>query len=176
MKKRIITQYRRKREGKTNYYKRLSLLKSGKVRLVVRKTLKNMIIQLVEYVPEGDKIIVGYNTKSLEKIGWKHSNNNLPAAYLGGLMLGKLASDKKVKDVILDLGLQVSKKGSRIYAVVKGAIDAGLNVPCDKEMFPPEDRLTGKHIVDYSVKKKISNAENLQKDFTSIKEKIIKGN
>ena len=104
MKKRIIVQYRRKTEGRTDYYRRLSLLKSGKPRLVIRKTLKNIIIQLVEYVPNGDKIIVAYNTKSLTKLGWKHSNKNISAAYLGGLMIGKLALGKKTNEAILDLG------------------------------------------------------------------------
>jgi large subunit ribosomal protein L18 len=176
MKKRIIVQYRRKTEGRTDYYRRLSLLKSGKPRLVIRKTLKNIIIQLVEYVPNGDKIIVAYNTKSLTKLGWKHSNKNISAAYLGGLMIGKLALGKKTNEAILDLGLQPSIKGSKIYAVIKGAIDAGLNVPCDKKMFPNEERTAGKHIVDYHTKLKKQNVENLSKDFISIKEKIIKGN
>ena len=40
---------RRRREGKTDYRKRLRLLRSGKVRMVVRKSLKNTQIQLIEY-------------------------------------------------------------------------------------------------------------------------------
>jgi large subunit ribosomal protein L18 len=33
-----------------------------------------------------------------------------------------------------------------MYAFAKGAIDAGLNVPCSEEMFPTEERIKGLHI------------------------------
>ena len=49
---------RRRREGKTDYRKRLCLLRSGKTRLVVRKSLKNTQIQFVQYKEDGDKIIL----------------------------------------------------------------------------------------------------------------------
>jgi large subunit ribosomal protein L18 len=39
--------WRRRREGKTNYYKRLKLIRSGKPRLVVRRTNKYIIAQIV---------------------------------------------------------------------------------------------------------------------------------
>ena len=188
MKRKIIrVQYRRKKEGKTNYYKRLGLLKAGKRRLVIRRSLKNILLQIVEYVPSGDKILVSYNTQLLEKQGWKFNKRNLPAAYLGGLMLGKLAKEKNIKEAILDCGLQTSIKGSRIYAAVKGVIDAGLKVPCSEEVFPDENRLSGKHILDYcnivkdkegnqfsSLKKK--GLDEISKSFAVIKEKILKGN
>ena len=48
---------RRRREGKTDYRKRLRLLRSRKIRMVVRKSLKNTQVQLVEY-KEGDLIQV----------------------------------------------------------------------------------------------------------------------
>jgi large subunit ribosomal protein L18 len=47
---------RRQREGRTNYRKRLKLLRSGKVRAVVRKSIKNTQIQLIEYKEKGDII------------------------------------------------------------------------------------------------------------------------
>jgi hypothetical protein len=36
-----------------------------------------------------------------------------------------------------------STKGSKIYAVLKGALDAGLNVPHNDVVLPDEDRITG---------------------------------
>ena len=49
--------FRRKREGRTDYKKRLAMLKSGKARLVVRKTLKNIYAQIIKYDAKGDIII-----------------------------------------------------------------------------------------------------------------------
>jgi len=58
--------YRRKREGKTNYKKRLEYLKSKQLRLVIRKTNKHMILQIVQYHPDGDKVLLGVSSKKLE--------------------------------------------------------------------------------------------------------------
>ncbi len=68
-KKKIFKSYRRKE--KTNYKKRLSLLKSEKVRLVVRISNKNIYAQFVEYVPTGDKILFASSSHEIEKKGWK---------------------------------------------------------------------------------------------------------
>jgi large subunit ribosomal protein L18 len=40
--------------------------------------------------------------------------------------------------------------GSRIFAAVKGMLDAGVNVKADEKAFPKEERLTGKHIEDFA--------------------------
>ena len=47
-KKTYTVPFRRKREGKTNYKKRLGLLKSKSLRLVVRKSNKHILVQLVD--------------------------------------------------------------------------------------------------------------------------------
>lgn len=153
--------FRRKREGKTNYKKRLELLKGRQNRVVVRRTNKHIVIQLVEYKPDGDHVIYGVTSKRLESMGWEHSGKNLPAAYLTGLLLGKESAKKGVKHAILDLGLQTPKKGSKLYAALKGVIDGGLDVPSNEEVFPKEDRLSGKHI-----------SENVEKSFNKIKTSI----
>jgi len=41
-----VVYYRRRREGKTDYAKRLALVKSGKTRMVVRRSNKGLVIQL----------------------------------------------------------------------------------------------------------------------------------
>jgi len=119
-------QKRRKRTGKTNYKKRLKLLLSHKLRLVVRPALKNITVQIVEYHPKGDKVVASANARELEKLGWKFNKGNLPAAYLTGLLAGTRAKEKGIKEAILDVGLNSSTKGSRIFACLKGTIDAGL--------------------------------------------------
>jgi len=156
---RYSVKFRRRREGKTDYQKRVNYLKSKKTRLVVRRSNKYIIAQVVEYSTKGDKTLALVNSKSLEKLGWTYSKKSIPAAYLTGLILGKKA---KVKEAILDIGELHTREGTRIYAVAKGFKDAGINLSCDEKMFPKEDRLQGKHISDKiakkfdEVKKKIS--------------------
>jgi len=110
-----VYQYRRKAEGKTDYRRRLKLLISGIPRLVIRRTNKNMIVQVVEYSDDGDHVLLTANSSELKKLGWKHATANLPAAYLTGMLAAKKAKEKKVKKAIVDLGLQ-PKSCSRLYA------------------------------------------------------------
>jgi len=177
--------YRRKRESKTNYKRRLALLKSRKIRLIIRKFNKNIITQLIEYHPEGDKVIASAYSNDLKKYGWNLNKGNIPASYLVGLLLGKKA---KGKEAVLDLGLQSPVKGGRLYAALKGAIDGGLKIDADNNIFPKEERVEGKHIADYAksmkeedykkrfseyVKNKI-DAKSFEKYFKEVKEKIMK--
>ena len=138
--------FRRRRSGKTNYKKRLAFMKSEKSRLVVRRSNKYLIIQLVNYDEVGDKIVAQFNSISLKKKGWKHSCLNVPAAYLSGLEIAKIANKSKIKEAIFDMGSYTPTKGCRIYAVLKGAVDGGLNIPHSEKAFPSEERLNGEHI------------------------------
>ncbi|MBW2976676.1 50S ribosomal protein L18 [Candidatus Woesearchaeota archaeon] len=143
-------QFRRKRESLTNYRKRLKTLSSNKPRLVVRKSLKNIQAAIVIYDKKGDIVKAASHSSNLKKFGWTYGTGNLPAAYLVGFLLGKKAKNAKLDDAVLDIGLNKSIKGSRIYAVLAGALDAGLNVPHSDEILPNKERLTGKHIMDYA--------------------------
>lgn len=162
--------FRRKREGRTDYKKRLTLLESRKPRLVVRRSLNYIQAQIVEFGEKGDKTLASSNSKSLKKLGWNFSCNNIPAAYLVGLAIGKVALKNKISEIILDSGLYRSTKGNRIYAVVKGVVDAGVKVPIDAEMFPNEERISGKHVASFSEKFK-----DLPAKFEQIKQMIAGG-
>ncbi|MEM1578862.1 MAG: 50S ribosomal protein L18 [Archaeoglobaceae archaeon] len=140
---------RRRREGRTNYRKRLKLLMSKKPRLVVRITNRRIIAQIVNYKPEGDHVILTVDSSELLNLGWKGDLNNTPAAYLTGLLIGKKALEKGVESAILDIGLRSPSKGARVFAVLKGAIDAGLEVPHSAEILPDESRIHGEHIAKY---------------------------
>lgn len=171
--------YRRKRAGKTNYKKRLTLLKSGKKRLVIRRTNTQIIAQIVKYVPEGDNVLCAVNSAYLKKLGWSYGAKSIPSAYLTGKMLSARSKEKKASngEIILDLGLHTPAKGSRIYAVVKGAIDAGMNIKVSEETFPAEDRILGKHIIEHHKKnpKQFRKAESIdayEKKFEEISKKI----
>ncbi|MFH0752184.1 MAG: 50S ribosomal protein L18 [archaeon] len=185
-----IIQYRRKREGKTDYRLRLKLVASEKPRLTIRRTNKHMIVQIIQFHPDGDKILAGAAATELKKYGWKAHTKNLPAAYLVGLLCGVKAKKAKVKEAITDLGLNKSSKGGVLYAALKGAIDAGLDIHHSEEILPPKDRLTGKHIADYAkaissdkakYEKQFSKyikanvkPEEIEKQFETTKSKILK--
>ena len=98
--------FRRKREQKTNYTKRLYLLMSRQARLVVRLTNTKIIAQLVTSTSSGDVVVVAVDSGRLVKLGWNYSGKNIPAAYLTGLLLAKLALKKGVKEGILDTGFR----------------------------------------------------------------------
>lgn len=147
---RYTVPYRRKREGKTDYKKRLALLVSGRPRLVIRRSLKNVWLQIIEYSPQGDKVLASAHTRSLIKLGWKAARSNIPAAYLCGLLLGKRAKEKNIKEAVLDIGRNVSQKGGVIYAALKGCVDAGLEIDHAKEILPNEERVAGEHITAWA--------------------------
>ena len=141
--------FRRKREGKTNYKKRIAYLSSGLPRLVIRRSSKNMSAQIIIYEPKGDKVLASSNSAELKKLGWKLAGSNTPASYLVGFLIGKKAVEKKIPEAILDFGLYQPKSGSKVYAALKGAIDSGLKVPYDESVIPKQERIEGKHISDY---------------------------
>ena len=161
--KTFTVQFRRKREGKTNYKKRLKLLLSKKIRLVIRLSLMDVSCQLIEFHPEGDRVVAAAHSRALKKLGWKFHNGNIPSAYLTGYLLGARAKEKGIKEAVLDIGLKGPVKGSRVFACLKGAVDAGLDIAYSEEIIPPEKRLSGKHISD-----------EIAKSFDDIKNKILK--
>ena len=156
---------RRKREGKTDYRKRLALLKGNKLRIVIRKSQKQFSVQIIDYAPSGDKVLAGLTSKELQKLGWKGTLNNLPAAYLTGYIIAKKAVQKKIKDCVLDLGQNTSIKGCALYAVLKGLLDGGLNIPHSEEVFPKKERIRGEHIAAFAKQIK-SDKERYEKQFS----------
>ena len=139
---------RRRFQSKTDYRSRLELLKSGKARLVVRRTNRYVIAQLVSSVSAQDKIVIGVSSKDLLEKGWPKdmagSLKSIPAAYLTGFFIAKLAKGK-IKEAILDIGMQRSLPKSRIFATLKGAIDGGLSIPHSEESLPSYEEIS-KHI------------------------------
>ena len=138
------TQRRRRIEAKTNYKTRFSLLKSELPRLVIRKTNRYVIAQIVRSDISKDKVIISVNSKDLLEEGWPKNKSgslkSLQAAYLTGFMLGK--KSKSDKEAILDKGLNRNVHGSRVYAALAGAIDSGMKVPHAKEALPTKDRMS----------------------------------
>ncbi len=154
--------YRRKRDGLTDYKKRMKLLLGSKPRLVVRKSLKHITIQLIEFQPKGDKVLLTSSSKELVKHGWKANTGNLSAAYLTGYLLAKKA--KKATECVLDIGQYTSVKGCVLYAAAQGALEGGLKVPLSKEIVPTMPRIRGEHVASYAKQLK-ANKDKYQKQF-----------
>jgi large subunit ribosomal protein L18 len=160
-KKVFVVPFRRKRQGKTDYKKRLALLKSGSLRLVIRKSNKHMQAQLVKYGEKGDLVLETVTSKHLKEYGWDMNTGNMSAAYLVGLLIGKKAEGK---EAIIDLGLQTPISGSKLFAVLKGAVDGGLKIKYSDEVLPSEERI---------ILKDQKNADKIKKSFEKTKEKIL---
>ncbi len=176
---------RRRREGVTDYRVRLKLVKSSLPRLVIRKSNKYITVQIVESKRGGDKTLVTVTSKHLLKYGWKANTKNLPASYLTGFLAGFLAKKKGVEKAVVDIGLYSPISGSRLFAAVKGFIDAGIEVEVSSDKLPGEERIKGTHIQEYSQMIREKNIETIQfsrspedvyarlpEHFEEIKEKI----
>lgn len=148
-KTKFTSKFKRRKKGITNYKKRLRLLLANKPRLVIRKSLNNINAQIIEYSSKGDKVIVSAHSRELKKYGW-NVTGNVPSAYLTGLLLGQKSKKKDIKEAVLDIGLNVPTKGGKIYAALRGVVDAGVKVPYSEEVLPSEDRIKGVHIANYS--------------------------
>jgi large subunit ribosomal protein L18 len=142
----LRTQKRRRREGKTDYKARRILLVSGLPRIVVRRTNKYFILQAVESHEAQDKVLATVTSRDLLKNGWDKkkagSLKSIPAGYLTGILMAKKLGKGKY---IVDLGMARTEKGGRVFAVVAGLVEGGLDIPANDKVFPGEDRLMGEH-------------------------------
>lgn len=156
---RYTVKFRREREGKTDYKKRLAFLKSGKIRIAVRISNKNILCQAIKYDGKMDSVIASATSEELVKdFGWKGAGANIPASYLVGYLCAKKTVKAKEEEAILDTGFAEIVKGSKVFAALKGAIDGGLTIPHKEDVLPPEERLTGAHI-DEKMKTKVADAK-----------------
>ncbi len=146
---RYRVQLRRRRQRKTDYQARKAFVLSGKPRVVSRSSIKNTTVQIIIAKSHGDEVLASAHTHELVKYGWKAATGNLPAAYLTGLLCGLKAKAKGVTEAILDIGLVSPTKGSKVFTVLSGVLDAGISVPHDGEKIVKE-RAEGEHIVSYA--------------------------
>jgi len=145
---------------------------SPKYRLIVRRTNKKIIAQIAYATIEGDRMVTAATSTELERYGIKCGYTNYAACYATGLLvarrcLKKLGLDeafegkkecdgeeyhveeeadgeKRPFKCLLDVGIQRTTMGARIFGVLKGAVDGGLHVPHSTKLFPgytpPEDK------------------------------------
>ncbi|GAB4310418.1 MAG: 50S ribosomal protein L18 [Methanobacteriaceae archaeon] len=178
--------FKRRREGKTDYGARINLIEVDKSRIVVRITNNHIIAQIINVAAEGDETVVSAHSRELKNMGWQANTKNTAAAYLTGYLCGKKALKTGITNAVLDIGLKSPIKGSKIFAALKGAVDAGLEVPHNDVILPEESRIKGEHIAEYAknldeqeIKKKFSqymenglSPTDLPNHFEEIKQKI----
>jgi large subunit ribosomal protein L18 len=141
--------YRRRRENKTDYASRRILATSEYPRLVVRVSNTSIIAQIIKSEIEGDYILTQTSSHELKKnYGWIASGKNIPAAYLIGYIIGKKAFDEGIEIVNLDMGLKRVTTGNKVFALVQGANDAGLEIPVDSDVIPSQEAINGQVIAD----------------------------
>jgi len=94
--KRFQVKFKRRREGKTDYFARKRLItqdknkyNTPKYRLVVRFTNKDVICQITYARIEGDMIIAAAYSHELPRYGVKVGLSNYAAAYCTGLLLAR---------------------------------------------------------------------------------------
>ncbi len=138
---------KRKRSSLTDYKKRVELLKGDRPRVVVRKSNRGVLLQLVGYQQGGDRVLTSISSNALRKYQWA-PRSNIPTAYLTGLMLAQAAKKLDLKEVVLDIGLAKPGKFSVVFAAGKGAADGGLKLLNNIEF--DEKRLSGAHIAEYA--------------------------
>jgi len=166
---RYFVPFRRRREGKTDYYQRTRLIVSDVPRMVVRKTNRHIIVQLVTAELDGDRTLVAANSAELEKYGYKGSTSSTPAAYLTGMLFAVKAKKASQDSAILDIGLNRATPGARVFAALKGAVEAGLAIPHGEEILPSDERAKGAHIAAYN-----KNAGDIVKNVEQVADAIKK--
>jgi len=158
---------KRRNENKTDYGKRLMLLKSEKPRVVFRKTNKYVTGQYVTSKETKDHVEIGVNSVQLLNYEWPKefggSLKSIPASYLIGLLMGRKILKEKKETPIVDFGMIRSIHKTKVFAFLKGLVDAGVKIKHEEKIFPSEDRISGKHL-----------REDFSKTFEKIKSNIMK--
>jgi large subunit ribosomal protein L5e len=143
-----------------------------KYRLVARITNSKIVAQIVYAQLVGDKVLCEANSSEFKQWGLTTGLTSYAAAYATGLLLGrrlltqlkmdKLYSGNEEIDgkpynvgtnpnderkpfmAILDIGIRRPTVGNRVFAVMKGACDAGVHVPHNVKKFPGFEKLEDK--------------------------------
>ncbi|KAJ3117655.1 Cyclin-dependent kinase 20 [Phlyctochytrium bullatum] len=218
--KRFQVKYRRRREGKTDYYARKRLVvqaknkyNTPKYRLVVRITNTDVIAQIVYAKITGDVVLAAAYSHELPRYGIEVGLTNWAAAYATGLLIARrvlqqLGLDEKyegneevdgtfykvepIEDgpkpfkCFLDVGLRRTTTGSRVFGVLKGAVDGGLDIPHSENRFPGWDAgeksldaetlrkyIFGGHVAEYMEYLEEDDEDSYRKQFSRFIEKDI---
>ena len=163
--------FRRRRENRTDYTKRLGQIKATTPRLVARVSNKGVLVQVIAFEEVGDKVLAQAHSSELEAFGWMPEANT-PSAYLTGMMAGARAKKAGITDFHIDIGMATASKGRILFAAGLGAKTAGMMGEVDKDLVPA-DRLNGSHISNYAKDMKAKDSAKFGKHFARYAAKNI---
>lgn len=136
---------------------------SRKYRLVARKTCTKVIAQIIYSTMTGDRVMCAAESTELKKHGITAGLTNYSASYATGLLLARRLlkqvgldsmyaansdingeyfnvdediQEKRPFKALLDVGIKSTTTGAKVFAVMKGACDGGINVPHKTKRFP----------------------------------------
>jgi large subunit ribosomal protein L5e len=137
--KRFQTKYRRRREGKTDYYARKRLViqdkdkyNSPKYRFVARATSTKIITQVIYATLTGDKVLAAAESTELRRFGLEAGLTNYAAAYATGLLLARRLLKKTGLDKVYEGNKTVDGKDYDVSTLkasrrpFKAVLDVGL--------------------------------------------------
>ncbi|CAL9040529.1 unnamed protein product [Musa banksii] len=132
-----------------------------KYRFVVRFTNKDIVAQIISSSIAGDLVLASAFAHELPRYGLEVGLTNYAAAYCTGLLLARRvlktlemdeeyqgnveatgedfsvepAESRRPFRALLDVGLVRTTTGNRVFGVLKGALDGGLDVPHSDKRF-----------------------------------------
>jgi large subunit ribosomal protein L5e len=179
--------------------------KTPKYRFVVRRTHRDVITQIISADLTHDCVLASAYSHELTRYGIKLGLTNYAAAYATGLLLARRVNKKFELDyegnleingedynvdaaddgkapfkALLDVGLQRTTRGARLFGALKGACDGGLNVPHKDRRFPgttkegkeykpnPEVHrkyIFGGHVAEYMARLESEDEDALKRQF-----------
>jgi large subunit ribosomal protein L5e len=145
-----------------------------KYRLVVRRTNKRFILQVVYSNMNGDIVMCSADSQELRKYGLTAGLTNYSAAYCTGLLIARRLlkqvgldktykpnddvngeyfivdedDDKRPFKALLDVGIHRTTTGARVFGCLKGAADGGINIPHSTKRFPGYTRAKVEEVVN----------------------------
>lgn len=175
-----------------------------KSRLVVRITNSRVICSITKAFIDGDRVVAYADSSELKNYGINFGLTNHFAAYATGFLCGRRALqsnglDKvyqpntdageyvvtedidgaaKAYKVFLDIGLARASKGANVFIAMKGASDAGLQIPHSEFKFygytkekgldanELRNRIFMKQNVDYMINLRDNDEESYKKQFS----------
>lgn len=178
-----------------------------KYRLVVRFSNKNVLAQVTKASMGGDIVISSASSSELPRYGLKVGLTNYSAAYCVGLLVARRTlqqlgldeiytgkeevdgedynveadeeSERRPFTAVLDTGLVRTSTGARVFAVMKGACDGGMNVPHNEKRLAGYDAdskslddevmrkyLVGGHVSEYMEEMEEEDPDKFKKHFS----------
>jgi len=155
--------------------------KTPKYRFVVRRTHRDIICQIFSADLTHDVCLAVAYSHELPRYGIKLGLTNYAAAYATGLLLARRVNHKfgleyegkvelsgddyNVEDdaegkekapfkALLDVGLQRTTTGARVFGALKGACDGGLNIPHNNRRFPGTTKEGGEYKANADIHRK----------------------